>query len=68
MSVEAGSAATAAGLREGDVVLAFAEEPVTGVDDLHRLLTDQRIGIPAAMTILRRGARRQLTIVPRERN
>src|SRR5258706_10683616 len=68
VSVEAGSAATAAGLREGDVVLAFAEEPVTGVDDLHRLLTDQRIGIPAAMTILRRGARRQLTIVPRERN
>jgi len=68
VSVEAGGAATAAGLREGDVVLAFAEEPVTGVDDLHRLLTDQRIGIPAAMTILRRGARRQLTIVPRERN
>jgi len=68
VSVEAGSAATAAGLREGDVVLAFAEEPVTGVDDLHRLLTDQRIGIPAAMTILRRGARRTVTIVPRERN
>jgi len=68
VSVEAGSAATAAGLREGDVVLAFAEEPVTGVDDLHRLLTDQRIGIPAVMTMLRRGARRTVTIVPRERN
>jgi len=68
LSVEADSAATAAGVREGDVVLAFADEAVTGVDDLHRLLTDQRIGIPAAMTILRRGARRQLTIVPRERN
>ena len=68
VSVEAGGAATAAGLREGDVVLAFAEEPVTGVDDLHRLLTDQRIGIPAVMTILRRGARRTVTIVPRERN
>jgi S1-C subfamily serine protease len=68
LSVEADSAATAAGLREGDVVLAFAEEPVTGVDDLHRLLTDQRIGIPAQVTILRRGARRSVTIVPRERN
>jgi len=68
LSVEADSAATAAGLREGDVVLAFAEEPVTGVDDLHRLLTDQRIGIPVPVTILRRGARRSVTIVPRERN
>ena len=68
LSVEADSAATAAGLREGDVVLAFAEEPVTGVDDLHRLLTDQRIGIPVPVTILRRGARRSVTIVPRERD
>ena len=67
-SVEPDSPATAAGVREGDVVLAFAEEAVTGVDDLHRLLTDQRIGIATSMTILRRGQRRGLTIVPREKN
>jgi S1-C subfamily serine protease len=67
VSMEPDSPATVAGLHDGDVVLAFGEEPVTGVDDLHRLLTDQRIGVPASMTILRRGQRRQLTIVPREK-
>jgi len=67
VSVEPNSPATAAGLRDGDVVLAFAGEPVTGIDDLHRLLTDERIGVPNAMTILRSAARRQLTIVPSER-
>ena len=28
-------------------------KPVTGVDDLHRLLTDERIGVPTTLTILR---------------
>jgi S1-C subfamily serine protease len=65
-SVEPDSPAAAAGLRDGDVVLAFAGEPVTGVDDLHRQLTDDRIGVPASLTILRAARRRQLTIVPGE--
>src|SRR5712691_10956891 len=66
VSVEPNSPATTAGLRDGDVVLAFADEAVTGVDDLHRLLTDERIGTPATVTILRSARRRQLTIVPAE--
>jgi len=64
-TIETSSPAEAAGLREGDIILAFAGTPVAGVDDLHRLLTDERTGIPAPLVILRRGARRQLTIVPR---
>jgi len=66
VSVEAGSPAAACGLRDGDVVLAFAGRAVTGIDDLHRLLTDDRIGVAAALTILRSARRRQLTIVPCE--
>ena len=31
-----------------------------------RLLTDERIGVPTPLTILRRGERRQVTIVPGE--
>ena len=65
-SVEPNSPAASAGLRDGDVVLAFAGEVVTGIDDLHRRLTGDRIGVPAALTILRSAERRQLTIVPRE--
>jgi S1-C subfamily serine protease len=67
VSVEAASPATVAGVRDGDVILAFAGEPVTGIDDLHRLLTEDRIGEPVTLTILRRGARRQLTVVPAEK-
>jgi S1-C subfamily serine protease len=67
VSVERASPAATAGVRDGDVVLALAGQPVTGVDDLHRLLTDERIGVATAMTILRGGARRQMTVVPGEK-
>jgi len=63
-SVEKGTPGDTAGLREGDIILAFAGEPVTGVDDLHRLLTEDRIGAPSPVVVLRRGERRQLTVVP----
>ena len=66
VSVEPSSPATNAGVRNGDVILAFAGQPVTGIDDLHRQLTDDRIGVASPLTILRRGARRQLTVVPAE--
>ena len=50
----------------GDVVLGTADSVVSGIDDLHRLLTEERIGMPAPMIVLRRGRRRRLTIVPVE--
>ena len=66
VSVEPNSPAATAGLRDGDVVLAFAGTPVTGVDDLHRLLTEERIGEATAVTILRSARRRKITVVPGE--
>jgi S1-C subfamily serine protease len=66
VSVEPNSPATVAGLRDGDVVLAFAGVPVTAVDDLHRQLTEDRIGVPTVVTILRAARRRQITVVPAE--
>ena len=65
-SVEDNSPAARAGLTTGDVVLSFAGSVVSGIDDLHRLLTAERIGTPAPVIVLRRGERRQLTIVPAE--
>jgi S1-C subfamily serine protease len=65
-SVEPKSPADTAGLREGDVIIAFGGEAVTGIDQLVRRLTDDRIGLPAPMIILRRGHRRQVTVVPAE--
>jgi S1-C subfamily serine protease len=65
-SVEPRSPADTAGLREGDVIIAFGGEAVTGIDQLVRRLTDDRIGQAALMTILRRGHRRQVTVIPAE--
>ena len=64
--VEPDSPAARAGLLPNDIIVALAGTPTTGVDDLHRLLTESRIGISAPMTILRGVDRRQLTIVPSE--
>jgi S1-C subfamily serine protease len=66
VSVEPNSPAAAAGVKDGDVLLAFAGMPVTGVDDLHRLLTEEKIGEPTAVTFLRAARKRKITVVPRE--
>jgi S1-C subfamily serine protease len=66
MSVEPGSPAEAAGVRQGDIVVAFAGEPVAGINDLHRRLTDERIGAASPMTLVRGAERRHFTVVPSE--
>ncbi|HTR97289.1 MAG TPA: trypsin-like peptidase domain-containing protein [Candidatus Acidoferrales bacterium] len=64
LSVEAGSPAERVGLREGDIVVALAGEAVAGVDDLHRLLTGERVGQSLPIVALRGGERRELAITP----
>ena len=67
MSVESASPAEVAGLRKGDVIVSFDGQTLSGIDDLHRALTADRIGQPAPVSVLRRGERRQLVVVPAER-
>jgi S1-C subfamily serine protease len=66
VSIEAGSPAARAGLESGDVIIQFDRAVVSGIDDLHRLLTDERIGTVVPLVVLRRGQRRELTITPGE--
>ena len=63
-TVEPHSPAKAAGLRHGDIIVAFDDRAITGVDELHRLLIDERIGRPSTLTILRGVDRLRVVVVP----
>jgi len=66
-SVEAGSPAERAGLRPGDVIVALGGTPVTGADDLIRMLAGDKIGRPIEIVALRNGGAQVLSLVPGER-
>jgi S1-C subfamily serine protease len=63
--VEPDGAAAAAGLRDGDIILELGGQVVAGVDDLHRLLTEERIDSAVAITLLRGTGRLSVEVVPR---
>jgi S1-C subfamily serine protease len=66
LSTEPNSPAQRAVLREGDVIIALEGQPVAGVDDLHRLLTEVRVGATSELTVLRGTEQLHLAIVPEE--
>jgi S1-C subfamily serine protease len=66
VSVEARSPAERAGLREGDLIVAFGEQPVRGIDDLLKLLTEDRVGTSVPVTVLRNSERVSLSLTPSE--
>ena len=66
-SVEKGGPASRAGVEAGDMIVRFAGEAVNGIDDLHRLLTGERIGAESKLTLLRRAQKLELRVVPSER-
>jgi S1-C subfamily serine protease len=62
--LEPGGPAQKAGLEEGDVVLEFGGRTVAGVDDLHRVLTEEAAGRSFRLLVLRRGRIVTLDLVP----
>jgi S1-C subfamily serine protease len=66
LSVESGSPARRAGLREGDVIVALEGQPIAGVDDLHRVLTDVRVEVSCSLTVLRHTDKLELRVIPQE--
>ncbi|HET7440148.1 MAG TPA: PDZ domain-containing protein, partial [Terriglobales bacterium] len=66
LSLETGSPSQKAGLREGDIIIALDGQPVAGVDDLHRLLTDVRVGIRSTISALRGTEKLSLHVIPEE--
>jgi serine protease Do len=60
------SPAAASGLRAEDLVVAIDGLPVRGVDDMHRLLTGERIGRDCELTVVRNGGELAVAVRPRE--
>ncbi|HXY55723.1 MAG TPA: trypsin-like peptidase domain-containing protein [Nitrospirota bacterium] len=66
VSIEADSPAMRAGLRGGDIIVGFGGSAVAGIDELHRLLTQEKVGVSLPIVIIRGTEKLSLPIVPGE--
>ena len=65
-AVEPGSPGERAGLQPGDVIVAFGDTPVRGIDDLQARLTEREVGVSSPLTVVRGVEVITLDVVPRE--
>ncbi|MGD0349268.1 MAG: trypsin-like peptidase domain-containing protein [Verrucomicrobiota bacterium] len=66
IGVEPGSPASRAGLRDGDMIVECGGHTIAGIDDLHKLLTGDQVGVRSAIVVLRGTEKLRLEIVPEE--
>jgi S1-C subfamily serine protease len=66
VSIEDNSPAKRAGLLEGDIIIGFDDQPMAGIDDLHKALTEEKVGVRAPLTIIRQSKKMVLDIIPEE--
>ena len=66
VSVETDSPAQRAGLREGDVIIAFNEQSIGSIHELHKMLMGEQIGVEAKLLIIRHTEKLVLAITPAE--
>ena len=63
MEVHPGGPAAEAGIKEGDVIVAFDGKPVAGPDELTALVTQVKPGTRVTVDVVRDGERTQLEVV-----
>ena len=66
VSVEKDSPAQRAGLREGDLIIAFNEQPIGSIHELHKMLMGEQIGVEAKLLVIRHTEKLVLAITPAE--
>ncbi|MBI3857895.1 MAG: trypsin-like peptidase domain-containing protein [Planctomycetes bacterium] len=62
--VDSDGAAARAGVRDGDVIVSFGSQRINGIDDLHRLLTEEAVGKTVKLGVLRQDERTELDLTP----
>lgn len=65
-TVEPDSPAAKSLLREGDIIIGLDGHDVSSIDQLHRLLTEERIGEHTALRVLRQAERLEIAVTPAE--
>jgi len=63
-SVMSSGPAISAGVRPGDLLVAFDGHPLAGIGDLQRRLSAERVGQPVEVTVVRDGQLQRLTVLP----
>jgi len=66
VSFEGDSPARNAGVLTGDIIVGIDDSPIAGIDDLHKLLTEDRIGRKSSLVVIRRTDKLSLEVIPRE--
>ena len=66
VSVEKNSPAERAGLRQGDLIVAFNSQPIGTVHHLHKVLVGEQINVSASLTIIRHTEKLDVPILPTE--
>jgi S1-C subfamily serine protease len=66
VSVEKDSPAQAAGIKVGDVIIAFNDQPIASISDLHKLLLAREIGVRSELTVVRHTEKLTLQATPQE--
>jgi S1-C subfamily serine protease len=66
VSTEPSSPAQRAGLQAGDVIVGYGTQLIASIDDLHRLSTEEQVGVRLPLTVIRRLEKVVLEIIPEE--
>jgi len=66
ISFETDSPARKGGVREGDIIIGFDDRPIAGIDDLHKLLTEERIAGRSSLTVIRGTDKLAIEVMPEE--
>jgi serine protease Do len=64
LGVQGNSPAAQAGVRPGDVILRFGDQPITAAEEVQQIVQDSEIGEPLTLEIDRSGERVTLTVRP----